>query len=346
MRWAWNVVITSVLLTAGCGPVGVLWPRSVSYDEETFARKRLVAYVIPAPRSEDTPRDTVVGKIRSYRVRRGDTFLDIARYYDLGYDEIVEANPGIDPWLPPVGETIVLPTAWVLPCCTFEGMVLNIPEMRLYFYRRDVHDPDRLVVVTHPVGIGRAARRTPRGTFHVRGKTENPTWVIPESIRQERIRDDGDARRAIAGGDPDNPLGKYRLELSLPRYAIHGTNVPWGVGRQVSHGCARLYPEDIERLFPLVDVGTRVELMYQPVKVGTRGGAVYVEAHADVYGFGLSAYRSARTTLKRLGLTALVDGHVLRSSLAESRGMPRRVGFTGRGTAGAGSDVGPMNNPG
>lgn len=327
---AWTVLIAVALLAPACGRMALLSPGPVSYDEELFAGKRLLAYTVPAPRSEEGPQDTVIGKVRTHRVREGETLLDLARYYDLGYNEIIEANPGIDPWLPPVGEAIVLPTAWVLPCCTFEGLVLNIPEMRLYFYRREARDPDLLIVVTHPVGIGHGARRTPRGTFHVRGKTENPTWIIPESIRRERIRDKGDMRRSIAGGDPDNPLGKYRLELSLPRYAIHGTNAPWGVGRRVSHGCARLYPEDIERLFPLVEVGTRVELAYQPVKVGTRGGSVYVEVHPDVYGYGPPAYESARATLKRQGLAARVDGQALRSSLADSRGIPLQVGLIGK----------------
>src|SRR5262249_31768549 len=156
-----------------------------------------------------------------------DTLLDVARYYDLGWNEIVEANPGVDPWIPPVGTAVVLPTEWVLPCCRYEGIVLNIPEMRLFFYRRPAGDPHTLLVDTHPVGLGRTDRPTPRGHFQVRGKTVNPRWNIPASIREEHIRERGDARTTIAGGDPDNPLGKYRIELSIPNYTIHGTNVPW-----------------------------------------------------------------------------------------------------------------------
>src|SRR5204863_8654735 len=140
------------------------------------------------------------------------------RYYDLGYNEIVDANPGVDPWVPPVGTTIVLPTEWILPCCSYEGLVVNITEMRLYLYRRTPGDARTLIVDTLPVGLGRDDRRTPRGRFTVRGKTVNPTWIIPQSIRAEHIEETGDTRTKIPGGDPDNPLGKYRLELTLPRY--------------------------------------------------------------------------------------------------------------------------------
>jgi hypothetical protein len=131
--------------------------------------------------------------------------------------------------------------------------------------------------------VGREERPTPQGVYRVQAKTENPTWVIPESIRREHIRESGDYRRSIPGGDPDNPLGNYRLTLSKPRYAIHGTNIPWGPGMPVSHGCVRLFPEDIKRVYPVVPVGARVELTYQPVKIGQAGGRTWVEVHEDVY---------------------------------------------------------------
>jgi L,D-transpeptidase ErfK/SrfK len=295
------------------------------YDETAFAEKSIREYLIPVP-AQGGSAETVIGEIRTYRIRANDTLLDIARYYDLGYNEIVEANPGIDPWLPTVGRKIVLPMAWVLPCCTFEGIVLNIPELRLYFYRRVPTDPDTLIVSTHPVGLGRMEWRTPRGTFEIRDKSVHPRWIIPDSIRRERIRERGDTRRSIPGNDPDNPLGTYRLRLTLPRYAIHGTNKPWGVGRQVSHGCVRLYPEDIEWLFPLVEVGTPVEFTYQPVKVGLRRKAVYVEIHPDIYGYVTTTYRGTLAHLERRGfLSAAVDREALLSSLRTSRGMPLAV---------------------
>jgi L,D-transpeptidase ErfK/SrfK len=272
----------------------------------------------------------VIGGVRHYRIRQGDTLLDVARWFDLGYNEIVDANPGLDPWVPPVGTDVVLPTAWVLPCCTYEGIVVNIPELRLYYFRPVPGDPLTTLVTTYPVGLGRDDRRTPRGKYRVQSKEVKPTWYIPESIRREHIAERGDARRSIPGGAPDNPLGGYRLRLTRGIYAIHGTDIPWGVGMKVTHGCVRLYPEDIERLFPLVPVGTPVEFTYQPVKVGLRDGAVWVEAHRDIYGFTRSLAAAARTLLARQNLAARVDARLLGDALARPVGVPLRVSRDGR----------------
>jgi L,D-transpeptidase ErfK/SrfK len=333
-------------LLAGC--TAVRWtqghlPRTrLEFTEETFARKPVPAYRIPTPK-RGAPAGAIIGSLHTYRVRQGDTLLDVARYYDLGYNEIVEANPGVDPWLPPVGTNVLLSTSWILPCCTYEGIVVNIPEMRLYFYRRDPADPAHTTVYTYPVGLGRDDWRTPRGRFRVRGKTVNPRWNIPASIRREHVEERNDARTSIPGGDPDNPLGKYRLELTHSLYSIHGTNVPWGTGMQVSHGCVRLYPEDIERLFPLVAVGTPVEFTYQPVKAARRDGAVYVEVHRDIYRYAPSLQRAAHTALGRADLGSGVDPARLKAALKDAAGVPRRVsgdvdarraGAPGPGTSG------------
>jgi L,D-transpeptidase ErfK/SrfK len=316
-------VLLVSLFSIGCQRI-IRRGEPVSYDEETFAAKTLRAYPIPVPSPKGAPA-AVIGRVQSYRVQDGDTLLDIARLHDLGYNEITQANPGVDPWLPPIGETVVLPTSWVLPCCTVEGLVLNIPEMRLYFYRRKPANAPTVLVITHPVGIGPQELQTPRGVYKVRGKSTNPTWFIPDSIRQERIQERGDDRRAIRGGDPENPLGKYRFELTRPRYVIHGTNAPWGIGRQVSHGCARLYPEDIERLFPHVPVGTRVEFTYQPFKVGVRDGVVFLEVHADIYGYSPPTYENVLALLKRKNLQGRVDEQLIRAALKKPRGVPVRV---------------------
>ena len=300
------------------------WPRLPEpkwvATEEAFAAKPQRSFRVRLGR-DGMPAETVVGARRTHRIRAGETLLDVARYYDVGHDEMMRANPGVDPWVPPTGAAVMVPSEWVLPCCTYQGIVLNIPEMRLFYYRRE---GGVLIVDTHPVGLGRRDRRTPRGRFTVINKTVNPRWDIPEPIRQEHIRERGDPRTFIPGGDPDNPLGQYRLGLSIRPYSIHGTNVPWGTGSAVSHGCARLYPEDIERLFPLVAVGTPGEFTYQPVKVGTRGGRVYVEAHADVYGLGpsRSPYDEALVRLRERGLEARVDREVVKTSLRDARGLP------------------------
>jgi L,D-transpeptidase ErfK/SrfK len=299
-------------------------PASAGFDEETFEHKSIPAYSIATP-GRGAPVDTVIGQIRPYRIRKGDTLIDLARYYDLGYNEIVDANPGIDPWVPPAGATILLPTQWVLPCCSYEGVVVNIPEMRLFYYQRSKTDPHTTVVYTYPVGLGRDDWRTPSGKFKIRGKTVNPQWNIPESIRKEHIAERGDPRTFIPGGDPENPLGKYRMELTLPLYGIHGTDIPWGVGMQVSHGCVRLYPEDIERFFPLVPVGAPGEFVYQPVKVGVAAGQVYVESHRDIYGYAPALYREATAQLEKTGLLGRVDQALLLQALEDPSGIPEPV---------------------
>ena len=307
-----------LLLVAGCGRVR--WPSMLSveppaFEEAAYAKKRFTAYRVE-------PGSDVVGEIRHHRVRKGESLFEIARWYDLGYNEVVDANPGVDPLVPPVGTNVVLPTEWVLPCCTTEGIVVNIPEMRLYQYRRDA---EGLTVETYPVGLGRQGWRTPRGRFAVRTKTVNPRWVVPESIRKEHIRDSGDDRRSIAGGAADNPLGKYRLALTIRPFSIHGTDIPWGIGMQVTHGCIRLYPEDIERLFGRVDVGTPVELTYQPVKAGRRADDVWVEVHKDIYGYAKSPYRAALDALGQRRLRGAVDPAALEAAVRTPGGVPFRL---------------------
>ncbi len=310
------------IMVLALGLAGLSDPARAGWDEDAFNQKSIPAYSIRTPAKGAPATETVVGQIRPYRIRKGDTLIDLARYYDIGYNEIVDANPGIDPWVPPVGATILLPTEWILPCCTYDGIVVNIPEMRLFYYRRSAEDPHTTIVHTYPVGLGRDDWRTPSGKFRVRGKTVNPQWNIPESIRKEHIAERGDPRKFIPGGAPDNPLGKYRIELTLPLYGIHGTDIPWGVGMQVSHGCVRLYPEDVERLFPLVPVGAPGEFVYQAVKVGVRDGVVYVKTHRDIYGYAPALFREASAAIERAGLSSRVDQQLLLGALEDSSGMP------------------------
>ena len=155
----------------------------------------------------------------------------------------------------------------------------------------------------------------------MRGKTINPQWNIPESIRKEHIRERGDDRTFIPGGAEDNPLGTRRIELTLPSYGIHGTDIPWGVGMLVSHGCIRLYPEDIERLFPRVAVGTTGELTYQPVKIGHKGDQLYLESHDDIYRLYPAIFEEARSVLARRGITQVTQDELV-NALRDSEGMP------------------------
>jgi L,D-transpeptidase ErfK/SrfK len=329
--------VAALALVCGCrswsGGLRLFSREPTVWDEEAFAGKAIPSFELRL--RDGVPVETVIGTPRTMRLRERDTFLDVARYYDLGYNEIVDANPGIDPWVPPAGTTIVLPTQWVLPCCTYEGIVINIPEMRLYYYQPAPQDPRRVIVHTYPVGLGRDDRRTPRGKFTVREKSVNPTWIIPPSIQEEHRRERGDSRTVIPGGDPDNPLGKYRLALSIPRYAIHGTNIAWGVGMQVSHGCSRLYPEDIEQLYPLVPVGTKGMYVYQPVKAGRLDGQAWVEVHRDIYRYAPQLVREATTAVRRAAPGVPVDSGVLTQAVRELRGVPVRVSNVSRGRVAA-----------
>ncbi len=267
-------------------------------------------------------RDTVVGRVSTHKVVAGDTFVDLARHLDLGYNEMILANPDIDPWVPKVGSEIVVPSEWILPDTKRSGLVLNIPEMRLYYY-----DASGSQVYTFPVGLGRQEWRTPQGDFRVRGKTENPVWVIPESIRKERFEENGSTERSIPGGVPQNPLGRHRIELTLPSYAIHGTNKEYGVGMSVSHGCVRMYPEDIAAFFPIVKPGVAGEFVYQTVKVGIDRGRILVEIHDDIYETGVDQYAEARDRLAKLGVASSVDSLLLRAAVEARSGIPTDVGL-------------------
>lgn len=286
---------------------------SSRWTEESFANRVPVRY--PYNGHGPAGEDTVVGDLQTYVVEEGDTLLDVGRHFDLGYNEMTAANPGVDPWMPSPSEVLVIPTEFVLPESRRQGVVVNIPEMRLYHYQQGS-------LVTYPVGLGRDDWRTPEGSFKIRGKTENPTWNIPESIRAEHIRERNDPRTSIAGGDPENPLGLFRLELTLPLYALHGSNMPWGVGMQVSHGCIRLYNEDIAILFREVQVGSPGEFLYQPVKVGMKNGLVFIEVHPDIYILRASLEEEAQQLLARHGWSQNIDQNRLRRALKDQTGMP------------------------
>jgi len=294
-----------------------------TWSEEDFAQRVANNYPFTAPGRGDER--SVVGALGTFVVRQGDTMLDVGRHFDLGYNEMTGANPGVEPWLPPPGEVLLIPTEYVLPDSRYEGIVVNIPEMRLYYFHGGGKHGEGALVTTYPVGLGRDDWRTPTGTFKVRGKTERPTWVIPESIRAEHIKDRGDDRKEIAGGDPENPLGLYRLELTLPLYQLHGSNMPWGVGMQVSHGCIRLYNEDIVLLFNEVRVGTPGEFLYQPVKIGMRDGTIYVEVHPDIYQLRQSLAADADALLSKHGWGERVDRTRLRQALEQQSGVPMAI---------------------
>lgn len=227
-------------------------------------------YELP-PAGED-----VIGQVSVVRARHQDTLSDIARAYHLGYEEILRANSGVDPWLPGEGTRVILPTQHILPDAPRVGLVLNLPEMRLYYYPKPSTGKPR-TVVTFPVSIGRMDWTTPLGLTRVTAKILNPVWYPPASIRAEHEQEGQALPPEVAAG-PDNPLGQYALQLGRPGYFIHGTDRPYGIGMRATHGCIRLYPEDIQRLFEEVPVGTPVRIVNQPYKAGWYRGVLYFEA--------------------------------------------------------------------
>ncbi len=219
----------------------------------------------------------VIGRMYYTRVQNEETLRDIARAYDLGYDDIAAANPGVDPWTPEAGERVILPLAHVLPDGPREGIVINLAARRLFYYPPAVEgDPQR--VITHPIGIGREGWSTPLGKTEVAQKHVSPPWTVPASIRRERAAE-GDPLPAVVPPGPDNPLGTHALRLGWSSILIHGTNKPAGIGMRVSHGCIQLYPEDIVTLFADVPVGTPVTVVDQPYLVGNGPGGLLLEAH-------------------------------------------------------------------
>lgn len=219
--------------------------------------------------------DGVIGETEIVETVYEDTLLDIGRKYGLGYEEITLANPSVDPWVPGHGTTVRLPTRFVLPNARRSGLVINIAEYRIYyFYRRKGRD----YVETFPISIGRMDWDTPLGRSSVVSKVQKPTWYPPASVREEYAADGRTLASQVPPG-PDNPLGDYALRLSIPGYLIHGTNKPAGVGMRVTHGCIRMFPEDIELLYPRVEVNTRVQIVNQPFKMGWLGEDLYLEVH-------------------------------------------------------------------
>ena len=223
---------------------------------------------------------SVIGEPQIVFARDEDTLSDLARTYGLGYDEIIAANPDVDSWLPGAGTPVVLPTQYVLPNVERRGVILNIATKRLFYFPA-VAEGETQQVMTYPIGIGRVGWETPLGDTSVVSKAEDPHWWVPASVRREHA-EMGNPLPAIVPPGPDNPLGHRVLKLDMPGYLIHGTNAPYGVGMRVSHGCVRLYPENIETLYTLVDIGEVVSIINEPYQFGTRGGSLYFEAHAPL----------------------------------------------------------------
>jgi len=237
----------------------------------------------------------MVGTIAAVNTRENDTLSDIARHFGLGYNDISKANPTIAPWTPVPGSRVLLPLQFILPDTSRKGIILNLANMRLFYYPKQ--QPDK--VFTYPVGIGRQGWNTPMGLTSIVAKKANPTWVVPASIHQEHAQK-GDSLPAVIAAGPDNPLGLYAMRLGFPRYLIHGTNKPYGIGMQISHGCVQLYPEDIEVLFKNASVGMPVRIIHQPYMTAWQEDMLYLEANEPLQQWAQDKPRLKKQLLKQL----------------------------------------------
>jgi L,D-transpeptidase ErfK/SrfK len=268
-------------LVAACTPFESLWKK---------APKEPPPAAEPAPPPElplaeathrffVSPDEDVIGKVQVTHSREEDTFADLARRFNVGYQELVRANPGVDPWLPGEGTEIVLPTEFILPDAPREGIVLNLAQMRLYYFPKPKKGQSGPVeVITHPVGIGKVGWATPEGSTKIVSHVKDPTWTPPVSVRRDHAKD-GDILPPTVPPGPDNPLGRHMMRLGWPSYLMHGTNKPPAVGMRASAGCVRLYPEDIALLFDAAPDGTRVTVVNQPVLLGWQGDRLLVQAY-------------------------------------------------------------------
>jgi L,D-transpeptidase ErfK/SrfK len=274
------LLLAALLGISGCATLDDLWssmgkddgPASVPLEDRPVEEPRDPNVFIL-----DVAGQTVIGEPEIVFATEADTLSDLARTYGLGYDEIIAANPGVDPWLPCAGTPVVLPTQYVLPDTEHRGVILNIATKRLFYFPA-VAEGEAQRVLTYPIGIGRVGWETPLGATTVVAKAKDPHWWVPQSVRREHA-EMGDPIPSVVPPGPDNPLGHRVLKLDMPGYLIHGTNAPYGVGMRVSHGCVRLYPENIEFLYELVEVGEAVTIINEPYQFGRRDGTLYFEAH-------------------------------------------------------------------
>jgi len=276
------------------------------------------------------PGEDIIGQVQTVTARYEDTFADLATKYDLGYLEMIAANPGVDAWLPGAGTQVILPTRFILPPGPREGIVINLAEYRLYYYPKG-----RNVVYTFPLGIGREGWGSPVSTTKVTAKTPNPTWTPPASVKAEHAAD-GDILPNVVPAGPDNPLGPFKFGLGLPGYLIHGSNKKFGIGMRTSHGCFRMYNNNVLEMADMVPVGTTVRIMNEPYKFGISGGKVFLEAHTPLDESGNPSVVDKHTAvinalLKRedLANNLRIQWDEVRDVVAAEDGMPVEIAVPG-----------------
>ncbi|MBP9721859.1 MAG: L,D-transpeptidase family protein [Gammaproteobacteria bacterium] len=260
-------------------------------------------------------------KVSPDKLQPEDNFLTISERYGVGFHELEEANPGYNPWSPSYGD-LIIPQRYVLPK-TRKGIVINLAELRLYYFPEGSGQ-----VITYPIGIGKKDWGTPVVNTAVTSRVQNPTWTVPESIKQE-YKERGEKIADSIPPGPNNPLGKYVLRLAAAGYLLHGSNEEVGVGLRVSHGCIRLFNPDIKNLYNIVPIGTPVRIINEPYKVGSDGKNIYLEAHkplsedSETFSYKPELIKSK---LADLGIGYKIDWNATESAAGELLGIPVSIG--------------------
>ena len=318
----WVLVVAALVVSSGCGP---LWLGR--HREPVEVPEKITAALARVPTKDELP--GLVGRMQYHRVKQGETLLDVARDAGLGFHEVRDANPTIDEWIPPPGvEVVVMIRVFGgpqsvhlvlerLPRAASARVTLPSAEMRRYVFPTNVRPGETVTMRTWAVGIGTEEAPSPIGPFTIRSKDANPTWIVPDDIYRTM-----DNPQHVVPPGPENPMGAYLIRLSYGTYAIHGTNDPWSIGRLTTHGCIRLYPEDLEVLYPSVAPGMPGELVYEPIKIGVRDTHVFVEVHADVYGRIHDFDGYARAQAKKAGVEGRIDLERFRAAVQAKRGIP------------------------
>ncbi len=275
-----------------------------------------VLLVLPARSDPDASAQLMplFGRAERVLVAEGETLLQIAFDHRVGFEALQRLNPEVDPWIPDPGTMVQLPTHFVLPSVEPTGLIINVPEMRLFDFSVE---PFRV----YAVAVGDPDDPSPIGRFRVGTKRIDPAWRVPESIQRERP-----SLPAVVPPGPDNPLGSRWMTIGATSYGIHGTSTRWSIGRMATHGCVRLYDDEVQRLFEEVPTGTPVELVYEPYKWGVHRGALYFEAHRDLYGRVPDPLSQALRVPRALGLLPQIDIEAVWSAIESADGAPRVVG--------------------
>lgn len=250
---------------------------SVVFLLSVLGPARAPAATFPLP----TDGSTVVGKVRVVQPSADNTLLDVARHFDVGYEEIVAANPGVSIWTPGDNARVVVPSQYILPRPPWQGIVINIPQRRLYYFPPAAKGRPRQVI-TYPISIAREGWSTPLGKTSIVAKYKNPSWFVPKSIQAEHLREEGVELPEYFPPGPNNPMGMLALRTGFPGIYIHATNRPWGVGMRTSHGCIHLYPEDAAEIFPQIQAGTPVQVINEPLVSGNDRGRLVMASFEPV----------------------------------------------------------------